>query len=99
MLGKAISNSLVISGRQILNSILIANECLDSQIRSGEPEVLCKLDLEKTYDHVNWESLFYLLERCGFGERWRDWIAHCITMMWFSILINGSPFRFLLWRH
>jgi hypothetical protein len=53
VLGKAISNSLVISGRQILNSILIANECLDSRIRSGEPKVLCKLDLEQTYDHVN----------------------------------------------
>jgi hypothetical protein len=29
--------------------------------------VLCKLDLEKAYDHVNWEFLIYLLKRCGFG--------------------------------
>ena len=31
---------------------MVANECLDSQIRYGELEVLCKLDLEKAYDHV-----------------------------------------------
>ena len=31
--------------------------------------MLCRLDLEKAYDHVNWEFLFYLSKRCGFMER------------------------------
>jgi hypothetical protein len=42
-------------------------KCLDRWIRSGELEVLCKLDLEKA--HVNWEFLLYLLKRCRFGEK------------------------------
>jgi hypothetical protein len=42
-----------VKGRQILDSILMVNECLDSRLRSGEPGVLCKLDMKKAYDHAD----------------------------------------------
>jgi hypothetical protein len=53
--------------------------------------VLCKLDMEKAYDHVNWNFLLYLLRRCGFGEKWCMWIKQCISTVRFSVLINGAP--------
>ena len=44
---------------------------LDSRLKSRIPGVLCKLDLEKVYDHVNWNFLIYMLRRCGFSDKWR----------------------------
>lgn len=60
--------------------MLIANECLDSCLNFGVPGLLCKLDLEKVYAHVNWEILLYLTERVHF----------CISTVCFSVLVNGS---------
>ena len=32
-----------------------------------------------------------VLERKGFGSRWRSWISGCLATSTFSVIVNGEP--------
>ncbi|XP_049373036.1 uncharacterized protein LOC125838027 [Solanum verrucosum] len=83
-----------IKGRQILDAMVIANELVDSRVKSKQPGIICKLDIQKAYDHVNWNYLVNMLQKMGFGSKWIRWIKYCIGTVKFSILINRSPTGF-----
>ena len=80
-----------VAKRQILDGVLIANELIDSRKRSKVDGFLLKIDLEKAYDHVDWNFVDYMLLKFGFGETWLRWMHECISTTSFSVLVNGSP--------
>ena len=52
-------------GRQVLGTILVANDLVDKKRRSGEERVVFKIDFEKAYNYVHCGLLFHDLERKG----------------------------------
>jgi len=79
-----------ILGCQILDAALVANECIDSFIKTENSGILCKFDIGKAYDHVSWSFLLAIIEKMGFARKCRNWISFCISTVCFSILINGE---------
>ena len=82
VVGQVVSTSqnAFVEGPQILDAALIANEAVDSLIRRKEKGLRCKLDIEKAYDHLNWDFLLQIMEKMGFGRKWLIWIRWCISM-------------------
>ena len=81
-------------GRQILDAVLIANEVINLILKSNGGVILCKLDIEKAHDHVEWLFLLTVMEKMGFGEKWLKWIKWCLSTTSFSLLVNGTPSGF-----
>ena len=85
------SQEAFVQRRQILDLILIANEVVEEYRIKKNEGIVFNIDFEKAYNHVSWEFLDFVLERKGFGERWRKWIRGCLISAIFSVIINGKP--------
>lgn len=59
VMGGLVSNSqgAFVKGSQISGEILVANDLVDGRKRSKKLGLVCKIDLEKAYDKVDWGFL------------------------------------------
>ncbi|KAH1032478.1 hypothetical protein J1N35_044652 [Gossypium stocksii] len=80
-----------ISGRNILNSVLIANDIINHMKRRGVEGVTFKVDFQKAYDSMDRDFFIFVMESMSFGERWSVWIRRCISSATISILVNDAP--------
>ncbi|RVW13930.1 Mannosyl-oligosaccharide 1,2-alpha-mannosidase MNS1 [Vitis vinifera] len=62
-------------GRQILDASLIANEVIDAWQKREERGLICKLDIEKAYDSLNWQFLMKVMRKMGSDQSgWVGWL-------------------------
>ena len=59
-----------VEGIQVLDAVLIANEAIDALLKRKEKGHICKLGIEKAYDHLNLNFLLGVMEKMGFGRKW-----------------------------
>ena len=76
VVGKVVSKAqgAFVEGRQVLDAVLIANEAIDSVLKNNKNGILCKLDIKKAYDSVDWSFFLTVMQKMGFGEKWIGWI-------------------------
>lgn len=54
------SQSVFVRRKQILDGILIANECVDGRKKEKTSGLVYKIDFEKAYDRVDWD--FFVMD-------------------------------------
>lgn len=52
---------------------------------------MLKVDMEKTYDSVEWRYLRQVMIYLQFLEKFIEWIYKCISTVSYSILVYGHP--------
>ncbi|GJS10251.1 RNA-directed DNA polymerase, eukaryota [Tanacetum coccineum] len=83
--------SAFVSNRQILDGPFILNELISWCKYNKTKAMIFKVDFEKAFDSVRWDFLDDILDKFGFGTKWRGWIQGCLSSAMGSILVNGSP--------
>lgn len=50
-----------------------------------------KLDMSKAYDQMEWSFLTGIMRKMGFCEAWINLIFNCVSIVSYSIMVNGEP--------
>ena len=87
------SQSAFVLGCLITDNVLVAFEamhCIDGRKKSKKALMALKLDMSKAYDRVEWKFLEMIMRKLGLHERWISLMMMCISMVSYSVLINGE---------
>jgi hypothetical protein len=85
------AQSAFVSGKQILDGILIANEVVDEARCLNKELLLFKVDFEKAYDSIDLNYLNSVMVNMNFPTLWRKWIMECVGTATAAVLVNGCP--------
>ena len=84
-----------ITGRQIMDNIIIVQEAIHSSLEHKEQGMAIKLDLANAFNRVNHFYLFELILKMGFSKKNCRWIKACVSIpAWIMPLVNGRPTGF-----
>ena len=87
LLGTLISplQSAFVLGRQMADSVVVAEEIIAAWRRSGTTS------FAKAYDSLDWHFLWNVLKCRGFSKAWTNWMKQCVCTTTFAVLVNGRP--------
>ncbi|GKC60665.1 RNA-directed DNA polymerase, eukaryota, reverse transcriptase zinc-binding domain protein [Tanacetum coccineum] len=80
-----------IKGRNILDGPLVLNEVMAWHRSRKKQLMIFKVYFEKAFDSLKWDFLDLVMEKLGFGIKWRSWIKGCLHNARAFVLVNGSP--------
>lgn len=81
---------LFLLSKTIFYGIIVTNELVDWAYRLDQSFFMFKVDFEKAYNSINWQFLDYMLQRLGFGIKWRRWVKAIVCTSHIFVLVNDN---------
>ena len=83
------AQSAFIKRRSIQNNFLYTQNVIRELYRASRPTLFLKLDIAKAFDSVRWDYLLEVMQRMGFGTRWRAWVSALLASATSAVILNG----------
>ena len=84
------AQSAFLKKRSINDNFLYTQNLIRDLHRLKIPALFLKLDIAKAFDSVWWDYLMEVLDRMGFGAKWRCWVSTLLSSASTSVLLNGG---------
>ena len=68
---------------------MIANDVVDSRFKGNSRGIICKFDIEKAYNHVNWSFVLAVLKKLSLAPSGLGGVS---LLVCFSILVSGPHY-------
>ncbi|GBG65721.1 hypothetical protein CBR_g52316 [Chara braunii] len=85
-----VDQAAFVRGRSIFDNIVTAIETLETVQREDLNIMVLLLDLEKTYDRVNWLYVLTTLKWMDFGRNFVTWVKTLYIYSTAAVMINGK---------
>lgn len=79
-----------IRGRYILDGVIVLHEVLHEVHRKKESVVFFKVDFEKAYDKINWDFLYFVMEKKGFPSKYIGWVKQTVERGKVAVMVNDQ---------
>ncbi|KAL5724514.1 hypothetical protein ACHQM5_007763 [Ranunculus cassubicifolius] len=92
------NQSTFVPGRSISDNLLLAHELVRSYSRKAiSKRCALKIDIHKAFDTLEWESIWRVLRKFNFSEKFITWVNMC----YFTLLFDPGEWncrRLLCWE-
>jgi hypothetical protein len=77
--------------RCIHDNFMLVQQTAKFLHRGKEPRVMLKLDIARAFDSVSWGFLLEVLQKIGFGPRFRELVSLLLATSSTRVMLNGEP--------
>ena len=89
----SLEKSEYVKGKQIMDSIILSHEVIQSINTTGTLGMIIKLEFSKYFDKLSWKYMQSMMHAFGFYEEWISQTSSLTSPTFFSILLNRSPMK------